>query len=83
MIDVNCPIIWVRQQQVMHPSCFVAEALVSHSFVADAGVVRTVFDANNRHDAPPVLGLNGRIFGLNKVADVKKIQMAWKGVDWK
>ncbi len=58
MIDVNCPIIWVRQQQVMHSSCFVAEALVSHGFVADAGVVRTVFDADNGHDAPPVSGFN-------------------------
>jgi hypothetical protein len=73
MIDVNCPIIWVRQQQVMHPSCFVAEAFISHGFVADASVVGAMFYADNSHDAPPVLGLNGRIFGSIKVADVKKI----------
>ena len=60
----------------MHPSCLVAEALVSHGLVADTGVVRTVFNADNGHDAPPVLGLNGEIFGSIKVADVKKIQTA-------
>ncbi len=62
MVDVDCPIIRVRQQQVVQSSCFVAQAFISDGFVTKAGIVRTMLDADNGHDV--LLGLKG--YSLHK-----------------